>query len=97
MLVAEDHEGLRQAAHEMPVSHGYQVVFKSASRQSLCTCAAHGERIRWALLEATLPQPRGAPALFRIRHETLGLSVSSAGYGVDIAETERVKRVCPCF
>lgn len=62
ILLAEDHEGLRQLAVETLTSLGYQVVVAANGGQALQEFSANRERIQLALLDVVLPKLSGPEA-----------------------------------
>jgi PAS domain S-box-containing protein len=94
ILVAEDHEGLRQGAHDTLTSLGYQVVLAIDGEDALRQFAAHRERISLALLDVVLPKLSGADVCARIRGEVPQLPVIFAtGYSPDTSSLDRVRQL----
>jgi PAS domain S-box-containing protein len=94
ILVAEDHEGLRQGAHDTLTSLGYQVVLAVDGEDALRQFTAHRERISLVLLDVVLPKLSGADVCARIRGENPQLPVIFAtGYSPDTSLLDRVRQL----
>jgi PAS domain S-box-containing protein len=91
VLVAEDHEGLREIAREILTSLGYQVVLAADGEQAVREFQASPGRIDLLLLDVVLPKLSGPEAYARICGEKPGVPVIFAtGYGADIALRDKV-------
>ncbi len=92
ILVAEDHEGLRQLAYETLASLGYVVWLASDGEQALEEFQAHRDSIDLALLDVVLPKLSGPEIYARISAEKPDLPVVFAtGYSPDIALLQEVQ------
>ncbi|HEX4075366.1 MAG TPA: response regulator [Candidatus Acidoferrales bacterium] len=92
LLVAEDHEGLRQLAHETLVNLGYQVLLASDGQEAVEVFRAHRDKIDLALLDVVLPKLSGPEIYARIFEEKPDLPVVFAtGYSPDIALLQKVQ------
>jgi PAS domain S-box-containing protein len=93
LLVAEDHEGLRQLAQETLVGLGYIVVLAADGEQALQEFRSHRDRIDLALLDVVLPKLSGPEVYARIHEEKPDLPVVFAtGYNPDIALLQKVQQ-----
>lgn len=92
LLVVEDHEGLRQLAHETLVNLGYQVLLAHDGEKAVQEFRANRDRIDLALLDVVLPKLSGPEVYARICEEKPGLAVVFAtGYSPDIALLQKVQ------
>ncbi|MGH9717094.1 MAG: response regulator [Candidatus Acidiferrales bacterium] len=92
ILVAEDHDGLRQVAQETLTGLGYQVILAVDGEQAVREFAAHRESIRLALVDIMLPKLSGSDVSALIRKENPELPVILAtGYSPDIAQLDHVR------
>jgi two-component system, cell cycle sensor histidine kinase and response regulator CckA len=92
LLVVEDHEGLRQLAHETLVKLGYQVLLASDGQEAVEVFRAHRDEIDLALLDVVLPKLSGPEIYARILEEKPDLPVVFAtGYSPDIALLRKVQ------
>jgi PAS domain S-box-containing protein len=92
ILIAEDHEGLRQVAHETLAGLGYQVILATDGEDAIREFSAHRNRINLALLDVMLPKISGTEVFARIRNESPDLPVIFAtGYSSDAAQLDRVR------
>jgi two-component system, cell cycle sensor histidine kinase and response regulator CckA len=90
LLVAEDHEGLRQLAHETLSHLGYRVVLASDGEEAIREFSARRNDIDLALLDVILPKLSGPDVYARISAEKPGLPVIFAtGYGADLASLQK--------
>lgn len=90
LLVAEDHEGLRQLAHETLSHLGYRVVLASDGEEAVREFSARRNDIDLALLDVILPKLSGPDVYARISAEKPGLPVIFAtGYGADLASLQK--------
>ena len=62
ILVAEDHEALRELARHTLASHGYRVIFASNGLEALRLFEANSKEIRLALLDVVMPVLSGPDA-----------------------------------
>jgi CheY-like chemotaxis protein len=93
VLVAEDHDGLRQIACETLTNLGYRVVLASDGEQALHELTDPGNRIDLALLDVVLPKLNGPEVYARICMEHKDLPVIFAtGYGSDIGLLDKVQQ-----
>lgn len=93
ILVAEDHEGLRQLALETLTHLGYQVLAASDGEHALREFELHRDRIHLALLDVVLPKLSGPEVYARIAEQKPGLPVVFAtGYSADMAMLEKVRQ-----
>lgn len=92
ILIAEDHEALRQVAHETLAGLGYQVILAVDGEDAILKFSANRRRIDLALLDVMLPKLSGTEVFARIRKENPELPVILAtGYSPDIAQLDRVR------
>lgn len=92
ILVAEDHDGLRQLAHETLAGLGYQVILAADGEHAVREFAAHRERIGLALIDVMLPRLGGTEVLARIRNECPDLPVILAtGFSLDTVQLDHVR------
>jgi two-component system cell cycle sensor histidine kinase/response regulator CckA len=93
ILIAEDHEALRQVAHETLVSLGYEVILAIDGEEAVRKFAANNGQIDLALLDVMLPKLSGTEVFARIREENPDLPVIlSTGYSPDIALLDQVRQ-----
>jgi len=93
LLVAEDHEGLRQLAQETLAGLGYEVVLAADGEQALQEFRWHRDHIDLALLDVVLPKLSGPEVYARICKEKPNLPVVFAtGYSPDIALLQKVQQ-----
>jgi PAS domain S-box-containing protein len=86
ILVAEDHEGLRELARETLSNLGYEVVLACDGEEAVREFQQHGERIDMVLLDVVMPKINGPDAYARMRAERANIPVIFAtGYSADIA------------
>ena len=92
ILVAEDHEGLRQLAYETLANLGYSVLLAADGEGALEEFRAHRDKINLALLDVVLPKLSGPEIYARISAEKPDLPVVFAtGYSPDIALLQKVQ------
>jgi two-component system cell cycle sensor histidine kinase/response regulator CckA len=85
ILIAEDHDGLRQMALEILGNLGYRTIVASDGEQALANFRAHRDRIDLALLDVMLPKMAGPEVYARLQKERPGLPVIFAtGYSPDL-------------
>ncbi|MGA8767082.1 MAG: response regulator [Candidatus Acidiferrales bacterium] len=93
ILVAEDHEGLRQLALETLTSLGYQVMLETDGEQAVADFRANRDQISLALLDVMLPKLSGPEICAVIRKEKPELAVIFAtGYSRDMAQLQRARQ-----
>jgi PAS domain S-box-containing protein len=93
ILLAEDHEALRQVAHETLAGLGYHVILAADGEEAVRKFSASGRRIDLAVLDVMLPKLCGTEVLARIRQENPELPVIlSTGYSPDISQLGRVRQ-----
>ena len=92
ILVAEDHDGLRQVAEETLTGLGYQVILANDGEEAIREYGAHRERIQLALIDVMLPKLSGPDVSAHIRRENPDLPVILAtGYSHDIAQLDQAR------
>jgi two-component system cell cycle sensor histidine kinase/response regulator CckA len=92
ILVAEDHEGLREIARETLSNHGYQVLLAVDGEQAVQMFQSQRDQIDLVLLDVVLPKLSGPEAYLRICRENPEVPVIFAtGYSPDIALLGRVQ------
>jgi len=92
ILVAEDHEGLRELALETLANLGYQTIVAIDGEQAVQEFRANRDRIDLALLDVMLPKLSGPEIYARIREEKPDLRVIFAtGYSPDVALVRKVR------
>lgn len=90
VLIAEDHDGLREAAQEMLESQGYHVLLAASGDQAVEVFAANHNSIDLVLLDLIMPGMGGAAALERMLAIEPGLpAIFTTGY---TAEADSVRR-----
>ena len=86
ILVAEDHEGLRELARETLSNLGYDVVLACDGEQAIQVFQQHADRIDMVLLDVVMPKINGPDAYARMSAERPNVPVIFAtGYSADIA------------
>jgi PAS domain S-box-containing protein len=92
ILVAEDHDGLREIALEILTSLGYRVVLAADGEQALREFESLRDLIDLALLDVMLPKISGPEIYVRISSERPGLPVIFAtGYSADSSLLRQVE------
>jgi len=92
ILVAEDHDGLREIALEILTSLGYRVVLAADGEQALREFQSLRDLIDLALLDVMLPKIRGPEIYGRIAAERPDLPVIFAtGYSADSSLLRQVE------
>lgn len=92
ILLAEDHEALRQVAHEALMGLGYRVILAADGEEALREFAANRETISLAVLDVMLPKLSGTDVFAQIHSENPELPVIlSTGYSPDISQLDRVR------
>jgi PAS domain S-box-containing protein len=93
ILIAEDHEPLRQVAQETLSGLGYDVILAVDGEEALRKFAENSRRIDLALLDVMLPKLSGTEVFARIREKKPELPVIFAtGYSPDISQLDRVRQ-----
>lgn len=93
ILIAEDHEALRQVAQETLSALGYQVILAADGEEALREFTANRERLGLALLDVMLPKISGTEVLARIHNESPELPVIlCTGYSPDISQLSGVRQ-----
>jgi len=93
ILLAEDHEGLRQLAVETLTSLGYTVVLASDGEQALHEFQLFCDQIHLTLLDVMLPKLSGPEVYERIRAVRQDLpAIFATGYSPDLALLQRVRQ-----
>jgi len=91
LLVAEDHEGLRQLAVETLTKLGYAVIAAADGEEAVRTFREHKDRIDLVLLDVVLPKLNGPEVYARIAALKPEIAVIFAtGYSPDIALMNKV-------
>jgi DNA-binding NtrC family response regulator len=62
ILVAEDHEGLRELAHRALTSQGYRVILASDGQEAVQLFRAHSNEIHLVILDVVMPVLSGPGA-----------------------------------
>jgi two-component system cell cycle sensor histidine kinase/response regulator CckA len=75
ILVAEDHEGIRQLVYEILTSAGHNVLLANDGEEALLTFNANREEIQLAVLDVIMPHMGGIEAYSEIRELKPGLPV----------------------
>lgn len=92
ILIAEDHDALRQVAHETLESLGYKVLLAVDGEEAIQEFTANRERIHLALLDVMLPKLSGTEVFAHIRKDNPGLPVIlCTGYSADISQLDRFR------
>ena len=92
LLVAEDHEGLRQLAYETLINLGYNVLLAVDGEDAVTQFEAHENKIDLALLDVVLPKLSGPEVYNRILQRKPDLPIIFAtGYSPDIALLQKVQ------
>jgi len=93
ILVAEDHEGLREIARESLTTLGYRVILASDGEQAVREFFDHRNEIDILLMDVVLPKLGGPDAYARICESGADVPVIFAtGYSADIALLERARQ-----
>lgn len=93
ILIAEDHDGLRQIACETLTNLGYRVVLASDGEQALQELKTSSNGIDLAVLDVVLPKLNGPEVYARVSLEKKNLSVIFAtGYSSDIGLLDKVQQ-----
>jgi two-component system, cell cycle sensor histidine kinase and response regulator CckA len=98
ILLAEDHEGLRDIAHETLTGLGYQVLVARDGEEALTEFRAHQGEIALAVLDVVLPKLSGPEAYLRMAIEITDLPVIFAsGYSTDPALLTKIDHPAASF
>jgi two-component system cell cycle sensor histidine kinase/response regulator CckA len=93
ILMAEDHDGLREIALEILTNLGYRVLLAADGEQALREFRAHLNHIDLAILDVMLPKMSGLEIYERIDAEKPGLPVIFAtGYSADSSLLRQVEQ-----
>lgn len=93
ILVAEDHEGLREIARETLATLGYKVLLVTDGEQALQELQTRGAQIDLALLDVVLPKVSGPEVYTRICAENHEIPVIFAtGYSAEMSPLHEVQR-----
>ena len=93
ILVAEDHDGLRQLATETLSKLGYRVIAAADGDEAARAFRTHRETIHLALLDVVLPKLNGTEIYSRIAAEKPEMPVIFAtGYSADFALLHKVQQ-----
>jgi len=94
LLVAEDHEGLRQLVFETLTHLGYQVLIASDGEQAINEFILHRNSIDLAILDVVMPKLSGPEVYARICAEKAGVPVIFAtGYSADISLLHKAQQL----
>jgi two-component system cell cycle sensor histidine kinase/response regulator CckA len=86
ILIAEDHEGLRELARETLANLGYHILLASDGEEAVRVFQANRDRVDLLLLDVVLPKMNGPEAYARISAEKQDVPVIFAtGYSPDMA------------
>ncbi|MFZ3214617.1 MAG: response regulator [Candidatus Acidiferrales bacterium] len=92
ILIAEDHEGLRELARETLANLGYDIVLACDGEEAVRQFQAHRERIDLLLLDVVMPKMNGPEAYAHICAEKQDVPVIFAtGYSPEIALLHNVQ------
>lgn len=93
LLVAEDHDGLRQIALETLTNLGYHVVIAADGEQAVQEFQTHRDCIDLAVLDVVLPKLSGPEVYARLCRERPDLpAIFATGYSPDIALLQKVQK-----
>lgn len=93
LLVAEDHEGLRQLAFETLTHLGYQVLLASDGEQAISEFILHRNTVDLVILDVVMPKLSGPEVYARICAEKAGIPVIFAtGYSADISVLQKAQQ-----
>jgi two-component system cell cycle sensor histidine kinase/response regulator CckA len=86
ILIAEDHEGLRELARETLANLGYEILLASDGEEAVRVFQANRDRVDLLLLDVVLPKMNGPEAYARISAEKEDVPVIFAtGYSPEMA------------
>lgn len=93
VLVAEDHDGLRQLATETLTKLGYQVIASADGEDAVRAFRTHAASIHLAVLDVVLPKLNGPEIYSRICADRPDMPVIFAtGYSADFALLQKVQQ-----
>jgi len=93
ILVAEDHDGLRQLAYETLTNLGYRVLLAADGERALEEFQKAPGRIHLALLDVVLPKMSGPEICARMREKRPGMPVIFVtGYGADKSTLQQTRQ-----
>jgi two-component system, cell cycle sensor histidine kinase and response regulator CckA len=93
ILIAEDHEGLRELARATLESLGYQILTVCNGEEAVCKFDEHRDEIDLLFFDVELPKLSGPKAYARISSFAPDLPVIFAtGYSADIEALQEVRR-----
>jgi two-component system, cell cycle sensor histidine kinase and response regulator CckA len=93
ILVAGDHEGLREIARETLVTLGYKVLLVTDGDQALHELQTRGAQIDLALLDVILPKVSGPEVCTRVCAQNHGLPVIFAtSYSAEMSQLHEAQR-----
>jgi two-component system, cell cycle sensor histidine kinase and response regulator CckA len=86
ILIAEDHEGLRELARETLANLGYEILIACDGEEAVRLFQANRDRVDLLLLDVVMPKVNGPEAYARISAEKVGVAVIFAtGYSPEMA------------
>jgi two-component system cell cycle sensor histidine kinase/response regulator CckA len=86
ILIAEDHEGLRELARETLANLGYEILIACDGEEAVRLFQANRDRVDLLLLDVVMPKINGPEAYARISAERAGVAVVFAtGYSPEMA------------
>jgi CheY-like chemotaxis protein len=86
ILIAEDHEGLRELARETLANLGYEILIACDGEEAVRLFQANRDRVDLLLLDVVMPKVNGPAAYARISAEKAGVAVVFAtGYSPEMA------------
>ena len=93
VLVAEDHEGLRDLARETLANLGYHVLLACDGEQAVREFEAHALEVELLLLDVVLPKMSGPEVYAHISRSVPRIPVIFAtGYSADLALPDQLRR-----
>lgn len=93
VLVAEDHEGLRELARETLVNLGYHVLVACDGEQAVREFENHSSEVDLLLIDVVLPKMSGPEVYTRIFRSAPRIPVIFAtGYSADLALPDQLRR-----
>lgn len=92
ILIAEDHEGLREIARETLANQGYRVLLVADGERALREFQANRDRVDLVILDVVLPKISGPDVYARIMAEKPETPVLFAtGYSADMAMLQKIQ------